>query len=282
VRQRWVQAGLIFVTLLLLVLAYAGYVIALARIRNVSPLQAYGGLAIVCLLAYLIGARFIERRPVAEFSCSPALPEIAGGVLLGIAMFAAVIAVLWIAGVYQPQGWRSLDGIGAAFVLWLAVRLQEEIEFRGLVYRFCCKLFGTWGAIVISGILFGLIHGIDPGATAIALSSVALAGVRLGAAFALTGRLWLPIGIHAGWNFAEGSLFGTAVSGSPVGAALSTGSLVGPEILTGGRFGPEASIVTVIVLLVVTAFLLWRVARLRRAEPPIWRATKVEPGAAGR
>jgi membrane protease YdiL (CAAX protease family) len=144
------------------------------------------------------------------------------------------------------------------------------------VYRLCCKILGTWGAIVASGILFGLVHGIDPGATATALSSVALAGLLLGAAFALSRRLWLPIGIHTGWNFAEGSLFGTAVSGNSLGGSLATATLSGPEILTGGRFGPEASIVTVIVLFVATAFLLWRTARRRRSEPPIWRAGKGE------
>jgi len=284
VRQRWIDALLIFATLLLLVAAYAGCVKALswvhrASMYNVSPVQAYGAVALACLLAYLVGARFIERRSVAEFSLSPALPEIAGGLLAGTALFAAVIFVLWVAGVYRPLGFESPNGLAAAFDLWLAVGVLEEIQFRGLVYRLCCKIFGTWGAIVISGALFGLVHGIDPGATATALSSVALAGLLLGAAFALTGRLWLPIGIHTGWNFAEGSLFGTTVSGTMVDGSLSRGRLIGPEILTGGRFGPEASIVTVVVLLVVTAFLLWRIARLRRTEPPIWRVAKSEPAA---
>jgi hypothetical protein len=105
-----------------------------------------------------------------------------------------------------------------------------------------------------------------------ALSAVAIAGLLLGAAFALTGRLWLPIGIHIGWNFAEGSLFGTAVSGGQLGGSVIVGKLSGPDILTGGRFGPEASIVTIVVLLMATAFLGWRLARSRRAEPPIWRA----------
>jgi len=279
VRQRWIQAALTFVTLLLLAIAYYGCVRLLVVTRIVSGYQAYVAVALVCLLVYLVGARFIERRPVPELSLAPALPESAIGLLAGVALFAAVISVLWIAGVYQPLGWGSFNGLGPAFVLWLAVGLQEEIQFRGLVYRLCDRIFGTWGAIVLSGILFGLVHGIDPGATATALSSVALAGLLLGAAFALTGRLWLPIGIHTGWNFAEGSLFGTAVSGSNLGASLTRAKLVGPEILTGGRFGPEASIVTVLVLLVATAFLVWRIARLRRTEPPIWRAGKSEPAA---
>jgi hypothetical protein len=281
VRKRLIEAGLIFLTALLVGVAYVGSAIALGWMHSNSLLQTYGAITIACLVAYLVGARLVEWRPVTEFSLSPALPEIVGGLLAGIALFATVIGVLWVAGVYQPQGWQSFAGIGPAFVFWLAVGAQEEIQFRGLVYRFCGKIFGTWGAIVLSALLFSVAHGIDPGSTATALSSVALAGLLLGAAFALTGRLWLPIGIHAGWNFAEGSLFGTAVSGNTVGGSLITAKLTGPEILTGGRFGPEASIVTVVVLLFATAFLVWRIARLRRAEPPIWRARESEPVAAG-
>jgi hypothetical protein len=117
----------------------------------------------------------------------------------------------------------------------------------------------------------------DPGATPMALTAVGVGGLMLGAAFALTGRLWLPIGIHTGWNFAEGSLFGTAVSGSNVGASAIRAKLAGPELLAGGRFGPEASIVTVMVLLVATVILLWLVARRQRIEPPIWRAGNKRP-----
>jgi hypothetical protein len=260
--------------LLLLAAAYAGSAAAMNWTHNTSLLLAYLAVGLACLLAYLVGTHFIERRPVVEFSPAPALPEGLVGLLAGMALFAAVILVLWLAGVYQPRGWGSLDGIASAFAFWLAVGMLEEIQFRGLVFRLCSKIFGTWGAIVVSGILFGLVHGRAPGATAIALSVVALGGFMLGAAFALTGRLWLPIGIHTGWNFAEGSLFGTAVSGNSLGASLTTGKLVGPDILTGGRFGPEASIITVIVLLAATVFLMWRIARTGRTEPPIWRAEK--------
>jgi uncharacterized protein len=277
VRQRWKQAALIFLGLLALAVAIYAFAHALRWIHPGSAVIAYGSAAIIGLLVYLAAVRWIERRPVTELSLAPALPELAVGLVVGLMLFATVIAVLWIAGAYQPLGWGSLDGIGMAFLLWLAVGVLEEIEFRGLVYRLCCAVFGTWGAIVVSGALFGLVHGLDPGATPMALTSVAIAGLMLGAAFALTGRLWLPIGIHTGWNFAEGSLFGTAVSGGNLDASAIRAKLAGPELLTGGRFGPEASIVTVTVLLVATIILVWRVARLQRAEPPIWRAAEKAP-----
>jgi membrane protease YdiL (CAAX protease family) len=279
VRQRWKQAGLIFLTLLAVVIAIfaCAYALRSGWLRINSVVVAYGTTGIVSFVVYLAAVRWIERRPVTEFSPGPALPEFAGGLVAGLGLFALVIAILWIAGAYQPLGWGSFNGIWIAFLLWIAVGVLEEIEFRGLVYRLCCAIFGTWGAILLSGVAFGLVHGIDPGATPTALTSVALGGLMLGAAFALTGRLWLPIGIHTGWNFAEGSLFGTAVSGNNTGATAIKAKLAGTELLTGGRFGPEASIVTVVVLLVATAFLVWRIAKLRRIDPPIWRAAKEGP-----
>ena len=282
-RQRWKQAGLIFLGLLAVVITFfaCAYALRSGWIRVNSAVVAYGITGIVSFVVYLAAVRWIERRPVTEFSPAPALPEFAGGLVVGLGLFAIVIGVLWIAGVYQPLGWGSFDGIGTAFLLWVAVGVQEEIEFRGLVYRLFCAVFGTWGAIFLSGAAFGLIHGIDPGATATALASVALGGLMLGAAFALTGRLWLPIGIHTGWNFAEGSLFGTAVSGNDSGATAIKAKLVGTELLTGGRFGPEASIVSVIVLLVATAILVWRIVKLGRVEPPIWRAADAAPPPVG-
>jgi hypothetical protein len=94
--------------------------------------------------------------------------------------------------------------------------------------------------------------------------------VLLAAAYVLTGRLWFPMGLHAGWNFSEGSLYGLSVSGFTAKNALTQGALTGPVLLTGGSFGPEASIIAVILCLGVAILLLWRVAKLGRIHPPLW------------
>jgi hypothetical protein len=162
-------------------------------------------------------------------------------------------------------------------VFWLAVGAREEILFRGLLFRLCSKVVGTWGALVLSAAIFGAMHLISPGWTLVGLLSVALAGVMLGAAYTATEQLWLPIGLHTAWNFTQGSLFGLQVSGNEIGPGLIEGKLDGPDILTGGPFGPEASIVAVIIVLTVTAYLLRRIVRLGHAEPPIWSACRTAP-----
>jgi membrane protease YdiL (CAAX protease family) len=270
---------LIFLTALAVVVAFAAYLFLIKRTEIQSVLVAYAGLSIVCLATYLAAVTWIERRLPAEFSLRNALPVCAAGFVAAVALFSLVMAILWIAGVYQPQGLNAFDslGIGSAFLFWLAVGAQEEILYRGLLFRLFSKVVGTWGALLLSAAIFGALHGTNPGATIPGLLSTALAGVLLGAAYALTGRLWLPIGLHAGWNFAEGAVFGTLVSGNDVGGGMISGTLNGPVTLTGGRFGPEASVVAVVLLVACTAVLLWRIARLRRTEPPIWSGAPGSP-----
>ena len=111
----------------------------------------------------------------------------------------------------------------------------------------------------------------NPGATRTSALAIALeAGILLGAAYAATERLWVPIGLHIAWNFTEGSVFGMSVSGLNKVTGLIQGSLQGSRLLTGGAFGPEASIVAVAVCLLGALYFLYRMLRLHRVEPPVW------------
>jgi hypothetical protein len=91
----------------------------------------------------------------------------------------------------------------------------------------------------------------------------------LAAAYLLTGRLWLSMGIHFAWNLTQGSIFDAAVSGqSATGLLRST--LQGPELLTGGAFGAEASVVAMAVCGLFGAYLVWRAWRAGKFVRPIW------------
>lgn len=87
------------------------------------------------------------------------------------------------------------------------------------------------------------------------LSCRSVAGLILCALYALTGRLWVPIGIHLAWNLTQGYLFGTIVSGNDLGSSLllSSARPEAPLRLTGGgTFGPEASVLALILVSTVT------------------------------
>jgi len=95
------------------------------------------------------------------------------------------------------------------------------------------------------------------------LAAVAImleAGVMLGAFYALTGRLWMSIGVHAAWNFTQGYVFGAMVSGSDLGPAMarSTARSDVPTWLSGGSFGPEASLPALVVCTGIGSAILWQ------------------------
>ena len=94
---------------------------------------------------------------------------------------------------------------------------NEEILFRGVLFRWIEEFGGSWAALLITSIFFGAAHLFNPNASPIAAFGIALeAGLLLGAAYMLTRSLWLPIGIHAAWNFTQGEVFDIPVSGTSV------------------------------------------------------------------
>jgi len=263
------QVGLAALNLLFVLLILFGVQFLIRdRINNTA------GLAILSLLvfaSYLVGYRFIERRRPPELAGLLSLKEFFGGLAVGVALFSAVIALLWVFRVYHLQGPGTTGGLGAGALAALLAATVEETLIRGFLFRIVQMLGGTWIAILISSAFFGAAHAFNPGATVTSSIAIALeAGVLLAAAYVLTGRLWFPIGLHAGWNFSEGSLYGLSVSGFTAKNALTQGTLKGPSILTGGAFGPEASIVAVVLRFSAAILLLRRAAMTGRIQPPLW------------
>ncbi|HVE93196.1 MAG TPA: type II CAAX endopeptidase family protein [Actinomycetota bacterium] len=176
--------------------------------------------------------------------------ETAAGFGLGAILMALMIGILAVAGWYRVFVPRS--GITAGgFAYWLAlfalVGVLEELLSRGMLFRFLERRAGSAFALAASSLVFGLLHVPNPNSSVWAGVAIALhAGVLLGAAYMLTRRLWLAIGIHWSWNFVQGPVFGAPVSGQNQPSLLDSAAR-GPEILTGGPFGPEAGLVSVVV-----------------------------------
>ncbi len=234
--------------------------------------------SVVVLGGYLAGTRWIEGRKPAELADARGFGEFAAGVGLGFSLFAATMAVLWALGIYHPSGRGALAGVGTGLLVALMVAITEETLVRGFIFRLTEIIGGTWTGVVLSAVLFGAAHAFNHGATLVSDVAIALeAGVLLAAAYSVTGRLWLPIGLHLGWNFTEGSVFGMSVSGGQVKAAVIRVTLTGPDILTGGAFGPEASIVAVVLCFGLALALLRKAARTGRIVPRPWAKVKPAP-----
>ena len=270
-RRKWREFGLGLLNLLAVALVVAAAQVAL---KAVIPAQGAAVLGLIGLCAYWLGSRWIERRAVTELAPRRFFPEAAAGLAIGLGLFAGVMVVLWVVGVYAPGGWGDTAGLGGVVAVGLLSGVLEEIVFRGFLFRLFSRITGTWVALLLTAALFGAAHAGNRGATV--WSSVAIAveaGILLGASYSATRRLWLPIGLHAGWNFCEGSIFGMAVSGHAMRPGLILGTLSGPPSLTGGEFGPESSIVAVVMCVTVAAVFLWWTVKARIVEPAAWSAS---------
>lgn len=214
--------------------------------------------AVLALLAYAGMVRFTERRPVVELRKADAVRGLSRGLGFGLALFAATIAIIAVFGGYSITGWGSVGGAIGWLGLLSALAVAEELVFRGVLLRILEQLTSTRVALVISAVLFGGLHLANPDATVWGALAIAVeAGLMLGAAYVYSRNLWLPIGLHLGWNFAETGIFGTAISGSGNHSqGLFESVMSGPSVLTGGEFGPEASIVAILVCAVPTVLFL--------------------------
>ena len=108
-------------------------------------------------------------------------------------------------------------GLGLA----LQAAVTEELWMRALLLRLLWRAFGPVPAFAVAALVFGGLHLANPGATPLAGATVVMAGLMFCALYALTGRLWVPIGLHLAWNFAQGYLFGATVSGGDLGGSIA-------------------------------------------------------------
>ena len=138
---------------------------------------------------------------------------------------------------------------------------NEELLSRGYQLQTIASGLNLFWGVIISSAVFGLLHLGNPNATWVSAAGIFFAGVYLAYGYIRTGQLWLSIGLHIGWNFFEGVVFGFPVSGLDI-YALTRINVQGPELWTGGAFGPEAGLI-VLPSLILGAFLIYLYTRRR-------------------
>ncbi|HXX30975.1 MAG TPA: CPBP family intramembrane glutamic endopeptidase [Myxococcaceae bacterium] len=219
----------------------------LGRMPNSTLGGSFRRAALATLAAWAV-VRLLEGKSLAAaLGLWPARAPrgLARGFLLGAGLVTAAVAWVALAGDYQVTGrgdGSDLRSLADLFLLFTCVAVAEEVLARGVLLRLFEQALGTWAALGLSALLFGFGHLGNPGATV--FSSVAIAvegGILLGAAYVASRSLWLPIGMHIGWNFFEGPVLGARVSGNWV-PSLVAARFTGSPWLTGGPFGPEAGI----------------------------------------
>lgn len=225
-------------------------------------LSSFVGLVVAIALTWLF-RHYLDRRRFLDLGLRLQrgwLGQALWGVLLGILLMAFIFAAEWLGGWLLPQGVAPdrLSAILGYVLLFVIVAGSEELVFRGYTLQNLEEEWGRGSALLVSSFLFALFHGLNPNFSWLGFLGIFLAGALLGYGYLITGALWLPMGLHFAWNFAEGPIFSFAVSG-----LASTGFVVWevgkPDVLwTGGSFGPEAGILSFLAILLGLVLLrLW-------------------------
>ncbi len=195
------------------------------------------------------------------------------GCIVGLLLTA--LAVLPIAIWSKPSftfhlGFYLLPRDGAVLVVLLVGALAEELMFRGYPFQRLEEGIGAVGAIAVFSVLFGAVHLSNPDASRWGLLNTILIGILLAIAYLRTRALWLPWGIHFGWNTALGFLFGLPVSGLRMFNVVVRTSVSGPKWMTGGGYGIEAS-ATGTVAVLIGLVIVWKlpVTKLSRGPVPL-------------
>lgn len=224
-----------------------------------GSLSLISGVLLLLMYRWLVGS--YEDRKIDELSMRKCLKHTGIGFLWGVLMMAAIIVIFAMSGWYKVVGCSFNAGIIYRYLMtYFVVAVGEEIVFRGIMFRLLDSQFNVWVALLISAVVFGIAHIINPNATVVSTIGISLAsGVLFGLLFKYYRTLWVPIGIHWSWNFVQGTVTGSPVSGMVPDYSILNSVTSGPELLTGGSFGPEASIILMILGLVLC---IWVGAKL--------------------
>ena len=180
------------------------------------------------------------------------------GALSGIILISLAAGLI---GLFGGVSWEIAQwdremaaGLLSGLFLFIGVAVSEEIFSRGYVQGLLRYHYNAATAIIVSSILFALMHSLNPGMfdSPLPILNLLLAGIIMAVARELTGGLWWPIGLHLTWNYFQGYIYGFKVSGTDSLTSILTTTEHGPAWISGGAFGIEGSIFSVLMLILGT------------------------------
>jgi len=239
----------------------------------------YAGFIPVLMISVWLAGRFLDRRPFRDFGFRfnrSWWMELGFGFALGAALVGLIFLGEWLAGWVSVEDTLVTQTPGAPFwptlfppmLTYAGVGISEELLSRGYHLKNLAEGFSGLSvkphaavliAAVLSSLMFGGLHVLNPHASLTSTLNISLAGLLLAAGYVMTGELALPIGLHFSWNFFQGNVFGFPVSGASLrSAAFFDIQQSGPQLWTGGRFGPEAGLVGVAAMVLgVVTIVVW-------------------------
>lgn len=293
--------------ILFIALAFLGQVVIKAWFGGVPKTTTYLRnsiliifIAIAASIAVPLARRFLDKKSFISLGLqirTQSFKDIGFGFLLSGLMVAAFFLLVQQLGLAEVSGisWgegseaevsqlRALAShlaiMGAGSLLFfllmdVVVSWWEELVFRGYLLQNMMEGMNVLAAVVISCIIYGVVHMTNPNAGLLSSAIIVLFGFLRIYGYLITGQLWLSFGMHIGWNFFQGHIFGFAASGQ------ETPSLIllvptGPEWLSGGAFGPEGSILVIPLILLALLVMRWWGLRAQLSKNKLPDAIQIE------
>lgn len=232
---------------------------------------------ILLLLAFILYAKYVEKRKALEVFSGGWLGKTGTGFLASSIIAGIVVCVLVFSNCFIVSGTISNKRlVFDLFVKFLMGAFIEELIFRLIIFKLTEELLGTWIALLIQILLFGFAHGLNDNATLFtSFSVVIVGGIVYCAAYIYSRTLWLPLGFHWGWNFLQSGIFSMPNSGTSYEGWLIT-NVSGPKWLTGGNWGIEGSYLTIFLCLVVGIVLVFLAKRNGNILMPKWKSNRLQ------
>ena len=202
-------------------------------------------------LVILVFMKFIEKEKLINlgFDTKNRLSDFIIGIVIGAVIMSSGYLLLQYLGEinYEKTIFNSKE-IVLSILLFTIVSVMEEMLLRGYVLRNLMISFNKYVALIVSSLIFAVMHGFNPNIDLFSMTNIFLAGILLGLSYIYTKNLWFPIALHLSWNLFQ-TLFGFNVSGQDTYSIIEF-SITENSLLNGGAFGFEGSILSVIAMII--------------------------------
>ncbi|MFX1474223.1 MAG: lysostaphin resistance A-like protein, partial [Promethearchaeota archaeon] len=233
---RWLTAILMFMISLMLLI--------ISIFNNLVGTLYYFLTIMICLLLWLfvdmqqpesLGFRFSKRWWLGLVIGL----ALGGGVMGMIVVLELVVGWVSLTVAYTAEQGMLVVGMLAVYVIWQGlVAFAEELVGRGYIQQNLNTKLTAILAVMCSAIMFTALHlpsiieqSIPLPLSTIMVLNITFGGLMLGWAFVKTQTLWLPIGIHFGWNFIQYHIAGLGY----LSQGIYTAQNLGWEVITGSR-----------------------------------------------
>lgn len=228
-------------------------------LKLIDQVSTYSGMFfnIIIILTSIIAWSKISKRPLYKMGLTPFKKDYKDffvGLLYGIVSMSIVFGLLLVSGNASVESWQAnfSSGMIIELIIFILVGFSEEIFGRGYIMSVLRQTKSLPMVMILSSIIFALLHGLNPGIGILPIINLSLVGALFAYMYIKSGNIWMPIGFHITWNYVQGNIFGFKVSGTDTDSLIST-TLGTNDILTGGDFGPEGGLV--VTLITVLGFL---------------------------